>query len=216
MKGMASRDTPVLADLVPLRPGGGVKLPSPESDEVLVAALRARDPDAGALLFDRYATHVRRVLVRVLGPDPELLDLVHDVFVTALESVNRLSEPKALRGWLTQVAVFTARGKIRRRVRWRFLRTVSPQEMPELEHHPTDFEASQALRSAYRVLGQLSPDDRIAFALRFIDGMELTEVAEACDVSLATIKRRLARARQRFSELSLGEPALAEWLGGAS
>jgi len=212
---MASRDTPVFADLVPLRPGTAVKLPSPESDEALVAALRGRDPDAGALLFDRYATHVRRVLVRVLGPDPELLDLVHDVFVTALESVNRLTEPKALRGWLTQVAVFTARGKIRRRMRWRFLRTVSPQEMPEPEHRPTDFEASEALRSAYRVLGQLAPDDRIAFALRFIDGMELTEVAEACDVSLATIKRRLARARQRFSELSLGEPALAEWLGGS-
>jgi RNA polymerase sigma-70 factor, ECF subfamily len=215
MKSMASRETPALADLVPLRPGGGFKLPSVESDEALVAALRAGQPDAGAMLFDRYAIHVRRVLVRVLGPDPELLDLVHDVFVTALESVHRLSEPKALRGWLTQVAVFTARGKIRRRMRWRFLRILPPQDMPEPEHRPTDFEASEALRSAYRVLGQLTPDDRIAFALRFIDGMELTEVAQACEVSLATIKRRLARARQQFSELSLGEPALAEWLGGA-
>lgn len=212
---MASRETPALADLVPLRPGTAHKRPTPETDEALVAALRAGHPEAAALLFDRYAIHVRRVLVRVLGPDPELLDLVHDVFVTALESVNKLSEPKALRGWLTQVAVFTARGKIRRRMRWRFLRILPPQEVPEPEHNPTDFEASEALRSAYRVLNRLHPDERIAFALRFIDGMELTEVAQACDVSLATIKRRLARAKQQFGELSRGEPALAEWIGGA-
>ena len=61
---------------------------------------------------------------------------VHDVFVTALESVNRLVDPRALRAWLTQIAVFTARARIRRRVRGRILRYLPFSELPEPELPP--------------------------------------------------------------------------------
>lgn len=220
---MAKKDSQAVAELLPLRKSQS-DLPAPESDELLVLSLRARHPDAGTLLFDRYAPHIRRVLVRVMGPDAEILDLVHDVFVTALSSVHRLVDPKALRAWLTQIAVFTARAKIRRRVRGRFLRFLPFSELPEPELPPTDFEASQSMQAVYRVLGTLETDLRIAFALRFIAGMELTEVAASCGVSLATIKRRLARAQGSFALAARAEPALAEWLaadvaaekGGAS
>jgi RNA polymerase sigma-70 factor (ECF subfamily) len=208
---MAKKDSQAVAELLPLRKSQS-DLPAPESDELLVLSLRAHHPDAGTQLFDRYAPHVRRVLVRVMGPDSEILDLVHDVFVTALESVNRLIDPKALRAWLTQIAVFTARARIRRRVRGRILRFLPFSELPEPELPPADFEASQAMQAVYRVLGMLDTDQRIAFALRFVAGMELTEVAASCGVSLATIKRRLSRAQANFTNLAEKEPALSEWL----
>jgi RNA polymerase sigma-70 factor (ECF subfamily) len=209
---MAKKDSQAVAELLPLRKSQS-ELPAPESDELLVFALRARHPDAGTQLFDRYAPHVRRVLVRVMGPDSEILDLVHDVFVTALESVHRLLDPKALRAWLTQIAVFTARARIRRRVRGRILRLLPFSELPEPELPPADFEASQAMQAVYRVLDKLETDQRIAFALRFVAGMELTEVALSCGVSLATIKRRLARAQGAFVAAAALEPSLSEWLG---
>ncbi len=208
---MAKKDSQAIAELLPLRRSQS-ELPAPESDELLVLSLRARHPDAGTQLFDRYAPHVRRVLVRVMGPDSEILDLVHDVFVTALESVHRLLDPKALRAWLTQVAVFTARARIRRRVRGRILKFLPFSELPEAELPPPDFEASESMQAVYRVLDGLDADQRIAFALRFIAGMELTEVAASCGVSLATIKRRLAKAQVAFTNAARGEAALAHWL----
>jgi RNA polymerase sigma-70 factor (ECF subfamily) len=208
---MPKKDAQAVAELLPLR-RSQAELPAPEADEVLVLALRARHPDAGTQLFDRYAPHVRRVLVRVMGPDSEILDLVHDVFVTALESVHRLVDPRALRAWLTQVAVFTARARIRRRVRGRVLRFLPFSELPEPEMPPADFEASESMQAVYRVLDGLDADQRIAFALRFVAGMELTEVAATCGVSLATIKRRLSRAQASFASTAQREPALVEWL----
>jgi RNA polymerase sigma-70 factor (ECF subfamily) len=68
------------------------------------------------------------------------------------------------------------------------------------------------MRAVYRVLGGLNTDQRIAFALRFIAGMELTEVAASCGVSLATIKRRLGRAQSAFTSAARREPSLVEWL----
>jgi len=73
-----------------------------------------------------------------------------------------------------------------------------------------------ATRRVYRVLDTLPEDERIAFALRFIDDMELTDVAEACDVSLATIKRRLDRAEATFVARARKDVVLSGWLEGGA
>lgn len=193
-------------------PAGVVHLPIPSTDAALVAALKSGRITGAATLFDRYESHVQRVLVRVLGPDPDLLDLTQDVFVAALESIHRLDEPTALKAWLARIAVYTARGRIRRRSRWRFVRTYAPEDLPETEAVVAGVEISEALRKTYQILELLPADHRIAFALRFIDGMELTHVADACGVSLATVKRRLLKAQKQFVDLARKQPALVEWV----
>ncbi|HEY6727141.1 MAG TPA: sigma-70 family RNA polymerase sigma factor, partial [Polyangiaceae bacterium] len=142
--------------------GGGVlELPIPDSDAGLVAALRSGRQSAKAALFDRYGRHVERVLTRVLGPDPDVQDLLQDVFVSALESIDRLEDPNSLKPWLSRIAVFTARGRIRRRVRWRFIRNDAFDEVAEVEAHLASAEVSEALRRTYQALKQLPPDERI-------------------------------------------------------
>jgi RNA polymerase sigma-70 factor (ECF subfamily) len=198
-------------------PGGSthqrvVELPIADNDAALVAALRAGRPDAGRRLFERYGRDIERVLFRVLGPDNELPDLLHDVFVAGLTSIDQVREPSALRGWLTGIAVRKARKCIVKRRRWRIIQFFAPGDMPEGEARVTPLDVSEALRCTYEVLGRLPPDERVAFALRHIDGMELTSVASACGVSLATIKRRLARAQRAFVRMAGEQDALVPWL----
>lgn len=191
-----------------------VRLPLAEGDAEIVAALRAGQRAGGAALYDRYHGHVRRVLVRVLGPDAELGDLLQDVFVEAIDSIGGLEQPEALRGWLASIAVFRARAEIRRRTRAWWFPLFSHEKLPE---HPAPVaapEIDEAVRCTYCVLRKLPADERIAFALRFVDGMQVAEVAAACRVSVATIKRRLARAEKRFTTIARTLPALSEWLEG--
>ncbi len=149
------------------------------------------------------------MLYRVLGRTGDVEDLVHDVLIAVLESISSLREDAKFRGWLTQVTVFVARGHIRKRRRKWWL--VFTGDLPERTSE-WDCEASEALRATYRVLDKLDADERIVFALRKIEGMELAEVALACGVSLATIKRWITKAEARFFELAADENALAEWM----
>jgi RNA polymerase sigma-70 factor (ECF subfamily) len=193
---------------------------SPEADPAaLLRGIRARDPAALAELHDRYAGSVLRILRRILGPDHELEDLHHDVFVRALRSIGELREPGALGGWLHAIAVHTAHAAIERRTRrrrWTFPGGLAGLAEPDPAVPGADLDAREALRAAYAVLDQLPADERVAFALRHFDGMELSEVALACRVSLATIKRRLARAEQAFHVLAREAPALAGYLEGGA
>lgn len=187
-----------------------------ESDRAIVTGLRAGQGGAGAALYDRYDVQVRRVLIRVLGPDSEIKDLVQDVFVAAIDGIDRLQDPDAMRGWLTSIAVHVARGEIRRRTRARWFPLFAGDELPEVEAPVASAETDEAVRTTYRVLGKLPADERIAFALRFVDGMDLNEVAEAAGVSLATIKRTLARAQKKFGTMARTYPELSEWLEGGA
>jgi RNA polymerase sigma-70 factor (ECF subfamily) len=194
----------------------GAKIAFEGDDAALVHAFRRGDPGARAALYDRHADHVHRVLYRILGFDRDLADLHHDVFVRALGSLHNLDDPSALKGWLTMIAVHVAHTHITRRRRKSWLWFMPADELPEIPSAAASGEVLDALRATYAVLDTLPAEERIAFALRFIDGMELTEVAAACDTSLATIKRRLARAGERFQAGARKQPVLETWLEGGT
>jgi RNA polymerase sigma-70 factor (ECF subfamily) len=127
-----------------------------------------------------------------------------------LERAHQVRDPAALRAWIGSLAVFTARGHLRKRRRWRWIRFFAPEDVPDTAAPTATPEQHLMVRGTYQVLDRMPGDERIAFALRFISEMELTEVAAACGVSLATIKRRLARAEARFQTEAARNPLLSE------
>ncbi len=181
-------------------------------DHALLQALRAGHPGAAAVFYDQHAAHVSRTLRSALGADEEIPDLLQEVFMRAIDGIGKLREVDRIGSWLTTIAIFVARAQIRRRARRSWLRVFSPEHArPQHEEQPSS-EARSALREVYAVLGQLPVDERMAFALRYIEGLTLPHAAEVCETSLATLKRRLSRAEKRFLEAASKRPALENWL----
>jgi RNA polymerase sigma-70 factor (ECF subfamily) len=181
-------------------------------ERALVQALRARHPGAVAAFYDQHAAHVHRTLRSALGADADLPDLMQEVFIRAVDGIRELDDTERVRSWLTTIAVFTARAHIRRRARRNWLSLFSPQRIEVSEQEPPCSDARFALSEVYQVLDQMPLNERMAFALRIIDGMTLPDAAEACSVSLATFKRRLTRAEKTFVEAAQKRPKLVSWL----
>lgn len=179
----------------------------------LVAALVHGNEGAAVALFHEYYPLVERTLGRILGVDDELADASQEVFLRALRSVHTLRDPQALTDWLLQITVYTATDCLRKRKRRQWLIFHDPLESETADGIHRDDEAGrEALLATYAVLDKMSTEERTVFALRYLDGMELVQVAKACDCSLATIKRRLQRASSRFEALARHEPALKPWV----
>lgn len=191
-----------------------ISQPSPSDpghlDRVIVAGLIRGDAGAPAKLFDRYGVFVERVVFRCLGHDSELADVIHEVFAEALGSIGRLRDATRLKGWLASIAVNRSRAMIRRRQRGRWLHFFS--EPPQASSNPNQTEAVVKVERVYRILDKMGVEDRMAITLRRIEGMSLPECAEVLGVSLATFKRRLNRADQRFRRHAATDPLLAEYL----
>jgi RNA polymerase sigma-70 factor (ECF subfamily) len=101
--------------------------------------------------------------------------------------------------------------EFRRRQRLR-VRIATAAEPWDLAVTTPPIEVRSALRDAHRVLSLLPKGEREVFSLRFIDGLELARIADVCDVSLATVKRRLVKAESRFMSLARRQPGLSDWM----
>lgn len=183
-----------------------------ETDAQLVDALKRGDRDAPGRLYDRHIASVQSVVYRLLGPKAELEDIVQEVFIYALSSIDKLRDPALLKSWLLGVAAGQVRTHLRRSWRRRWLSYLSQEELAELPAEAVE-PHSELLREAYAVLDRLPADERIALLMRRVEDLPIHEAAKACGMSLSTYKRRLSRAESRFLVLAGKRPTLAQWLG---
>jgi RNA polymerase sigma-70 factor (ECF subfamily) len=180
-------------------------------DQRLVAGLRGGERWALPALVERYGDHVHRVLARVLGgEDGEHADVFQDVITGAWKGIARLNDPSALKAWLTRIAVFTARKVLRGRQRRRWLSFF--EEVPDVGGVWAGPELQEAARAVYQIFDQMPIDERIPFALRMLENLDLEATADACGMSVATVRRRFSRAQRRFFKMARNYEALGPWL----
>jgi RNA polymerase sigma-70 factor (ECF subfamily) len=180
-------------------------------DEELARAACEGDPRAAIAIWRRYGMQVRSKLLRWIGAH-DLDDHVQEVFSRLFEQLPRLRQPSALRSFLIGITLRVACTELRRRRRWR-LRLTATGELPDFaEHGADDGIAREALSRFEAILGRLAPRSRRVFVLRYVEKLELVDVAAAMDISLATAKRHLARASLRVFAMAEREPALEDYL----
>ncbi len=197
-----------------------VALPSPTlaqaDDATLARAASAGDPRATGVVWDRFSPLVRRVLRRTLGPQAEVESLLQNVFVRVLEQLNSLPKSAQLRPFIVSVTVKVLNAELRRHRFRRLLRLRSPWHASDEQADTADSTTRSALSALYRILDQLDADARLAFTLRHFEGLPITELASATDASLASAKRRLARASARVQAAVKHDAALSAYAAAAS
>jgi RNA polymerase sigma-70 factor, ECF subfamily len=186
-----------------------------EIDDVTLAADAAKgDPAAHAAIWDRYSPLVRRILVRGLGPGSEVEDQLQEVFLRFYRNRALLRDHAALRSFLFGIALRVAASELRSRHIRSWLRLTKDGLLDDHEASRTDDpDAREAVKRLYAILDRLNAKSRLAFVLHYVDGWELTEVAEAFGVSLATVKRRLARTSVRVFASAQADNLLVHFLG---
>lgn len=170
-------------------------------------------PDRAAFseLLVRYQSHVERVLYH-LAPDwQDRADLAQEVWIRVYRNINRLQEPAKFRGWLSRIATNLFYDELRKRKR---VRPPMSLDAPRfLEDGEIDWEIAAdspgpeedlTTREFYDQLhiaiADLPEVFRTTIVLREIEGLAYEEIAEITNVSLGTVKSRIARARQRLQQ----------------
>ncbi|HEY3818283.1 MAG TPA: RNA polymerase sigma factor [Polyangiaceae bacterium] len=159
-------------------------------DRALLAQAVDGNERAFALLYRRHARYVAGVAYRVMGSDAELDDVVQEVFLDASGALASVREADGLRGWLARITVRRVYKRLARRRRWRWLQ----RDQQELAVTVSDPALKTRVTDLYRTLERLAPNIRIPWVLHAIEGETLPDVARMCDISLATAKRRIAKA----------------------
>lgn len=187
------------------------------TDAVLVVAARAGDAAAREALFRRHLGLVLGLSERILAGRDDADDVAQDVFVEAFRGLDRLENPQAFAAWVGSIAVRRASKCLRRerlltRLGLRASAVVEPDALISPGAPP---DVICELLAIYAIVARLPVDERVALVLRRVEGMELTEIAEHMQLSLATVKRRLVSAEARL-ERELERPRGVRLAPGAN
>ena len=190
----------------------------PNVEAQFIERLRRGDTAAFNTLVNERSGEIFGLLYRLTENREEARDLTQETFLRAFQSISSFRGESDLRTWIYRIAINQARNRWRWWKRRRRDSTVSLDSSDETgrqsliatlksdtsrdpEKDTLAHERQHALRKA---LGELRRVYREAVILRDIEGFAYEEIAVALDISVGTVKSRLARGRQELRRMLEG------------
>jgi RNA polymerase sigma-70 factor (ECF subfamily) len=180
-----------------------------EDEHLLVAAAKAGDAAAFEELVNRYERKIFRLTMNITRNREDAEDAMQDAFMKAYSHLDRFQEESRFYTWLVRIAANEALMRLRKRRPNQIsldepIETDDdfiPQQIEDWGPSPEQRFAQTEMRDILRgVIEELTPDFRIVFVLRDVEGLSTEETAEAVGISEAAVKSRLLRARLKLRQ----------------
>ena len=173
-----------------------------DDDFALMDALASRDEGALSLLYDRHASAVLGVCVRILKERSDAEEVTGEVFTELWERASRYD---ATRGHPVAYLLNLARSRAidRLRTRARRERIIVDADAAEAVAAGSPFaeaRTGQMRTHIARAMGDLHPEQKRALILAYFDGMSHSEIASALSEPLGTVKTRIRQGLLRLRE----------------
>jgi len=193
--------------------------PALSDDWLLIQRLVARDQTALGVLYDRYASVIYALALKITRRPAEAEEVVVDSFWQIWQQADRYDQARAQVGaWIFTIARRRALDRLRA---IRRAAPVAPDQQAEIEiaRHLTASETSEqgpwlAEQSSLvcAALAELTPEQREAIELAYYYGLSYSEIAEHLGEPLSTIKTRIRLGMVKLREHLTGQPG---WLNEA-
>jgi RNA polymerase sigma-70 factor (ECF subfamily) len=154
------------------------------------------DERAFSLILRAYETPVFNYVLRLVGGDRALAeDLTQEVFLRVYQGLPKFSLRSKFTTWLFQVTKNRVLDELRATER-RPRALVAIDDIAPLEVLDAPIERIEEIDALWRAVQNLSTDLKMALLLRDVVGLSYTEIADSLEVTLATVKWRIYKARE--------------------
>ena len=154
------------------------------------------DERAFSLILRAYETPVFNYVLRLVGGNRSLAeDLTQEVFLRVYQGLPKFSLRSKFTTWLFQVTKNRVLDELRASER-RPRSVVAIDDIAPLEVLDAPIERLEEIDALWRAIEDLSTDLKMALLLRDVVGLSYTEIADSLEITLATVKWRIYRARE--------------------
>jgi RNA polymerase sigma-70 factor (ECF subfamily) len=167
----------------------------PQPDLGVLRKAQRGDERAFSLILRAYEQPVYNYVLRLVGDRSLAEDLTQEVFLRVYQGLPSFSLRSRFTTWLFQVTKNRVLDELRALER-RPRAVVNLDDVPPLEVVDAPFERAEAIDAVWRAVEALTVDLKMALLLRDVVGLSYTEIADSLEITLATVKWRIYKARE--------------------
>jgi RNA polymerase sigma-70 factor, ECF subfamily len=167
----------------------------PQPDLAILRKAQRGDERAFSIIVRSYETPVFNYVLRLVGDRALAEDLTQEVFIRVYQGLPSFSLRSRFTTWMFQVTKNRVLDELRAMER-RPRTVLAIEDAPSLEVLDTPFERVEEMDAVWSAINDLSVDLRMALLLRDVVGLSYTEIADALEITLATVKWRIYKARE--------------------
>jgi RNA polymerase sigma-70 factor (ECF subfamily) len=167
----------------------------PQPDFGVLKKAQRGDERAFNLIVRAYETPVYNYVLRLVGDRALAEDLTQEVFLRVYQGLPKFSLRCRFTTWLFQVTKNRVLDELRANER-RPRSVVTIDDIPPLEVLDPPAERVEAMDAVWRSVDDLNVDLKMALLLRDVVGLSYTEIADSLEITLATVKWRIYKARE--------------------
>jgi RNA polymerase sigma-70 factor (ECF subfamily) len=171
------------------------------TDAQVVRDVLAGDGDAYRLLVRRYGDALYGHALRMSGSPDEAADLVQRALVKGFKRLRSCREPDRVGAWLFRILANLCKDHVRSPRRSDVSMSVVAGVLAGRSDPETDVEGAEVRARVWDALDALTPEQREAFVLKHVEGRSYEEIAAVMDLSVASLKMRVHRAREALRGL---------------
>ena len=171
-------------------------MPLTQPDHGVLRKAQRGDERAFTLIVRAYETPVYNYVLRLVGDRALAEDLTQEVFLRVFQGLPKFSLRSKFTTWLFQVTKHRVLDDLRASHRRPRLSVAALEDVPPLEVVDAPFERVEAMDAVWRSVADLTPDLKMALLLRDVVGLSYTEIADSLEITLATVKWRIYKARE--------------------
>ena len=174
-------------------------------DKLLILKFNRGSSDALQAIYEKYKDDLVTLAAALLIDKNLAEDVVHDVFVSFIESAQKFRLTGSLRSYLATCVANNARNKIKAG-RMRQAADLDETERPEYSSSPENRAIfSEELRQLSRALERLPFEQREVLILHSYSGLKFSLIAAQQKVSINTVQGRYRYAMDKLRSMLNGE-----------
>jgi RNA polymerase sigma-70 factor, ECF subfamily len=184
-----------------------------QPDPGILRKAQKGDERAFSILVHAYETPVFNYVLRLVGDRALAEDLTQEVFLRVYQGLPKFSLRCRFTTWLFQVTKNRVLDELRALER-RPRAVMQLEDAPAFEVLDAPAERIEAMDAVWRAINELNVDLKMALLLRDVVGLSYTEIADSLEITLATVKWRIYKAREEvqlaLAREGIGYPGTAE------
>lgn len=169
-----------------------------EEEKQWIEEVLSGNKQAYAHIINKYKNPLYATILRMTKNEQDAVDLVQESFIKIYHQLDKFEGKSSFSSWMYRVAINHCIDEFRKKRHKVEHVDIREDDVKDDQHPEVIFLKKEQHRQLEKLIDGLPEDERMILLLRYINEQSYNDISELMNVSIATVRNKLHRAKKKL------------------